>query len=237
MKKGILAVLCCTALLCGCSDSSSSSVKETIASTETETEAATSSAKYKQLTLDEVKSKAEVRNHEDGSIDIKGNFVDFRIEDKDDAFKALASISDIIGCKDIDNEIRFYKSKWSPQGVGYSFHQYYKGIRTNSEIIVYVGNENKELELLTCAYYPEFQFDLTPTFTLEQVKEYLALKPEERDCKYIWDKYEEPELIISFFEGDVRLGWMIRFIDGETSYLVLDAHTGEFIFGSYPEDF
>ncbi len=237
MKKGILAVLCCTALLCGCSDSSSSSVKETTASTETETEAATSSAKYKQLTLDEIKSKAEVRNREDGTIDIEGNFVDFRIEDKDDAFKALASLSDIMGCKDIDNEIRFYKSRWSPKGVGYSFHQYYKGIRTNSEIAVYVDNENKEIAYTSCGYYPELQIDLTPTFTLEQVKEYLALKPEERDCKHEWDKYEEPELMIFMDDVEPRLGWMIRFIDGEVSYLILDAHTGEYIISSYPEDF
>ena len=171
MKKGILAVLCCTALLCGCSDSSSSSsVKETIASTEPETEAATSSAKYKQLTLDDINSKAEVVKHEGDYIRILGHFTDFKIEDKDDAFKALASISDIIGCKDIDNEIRFYESGWNPESCVYTFHQYYKGLRTNSYITVDVKNETKEIEELSCRYNPELNVDITPTFTVEQVK-------------------------------------------------------------------
>ncbi len=237
MKKGILAVLCCTALLCGCSDSSSSSVKETIASTETETEAATSSAKYKQLTLDEINSKAEVVNHEGDYIRILGHFTDFKIENEEDAFKALASISDIIGCKDIDNDIRFYKSGWNQESCVYCFNQYYNGLRTNSYITVDVKNETKEIVELSCRYNPELNVDITPTFTLEQVKAYLALKPEERECKDLWDKYEEPELMISMDHEEPCLGWMIRFIDAEISYLILDAHTGEYIISSYPEDF
>jgi hypothetical protein len=262
-KASVIAVLCCTALLYGCSDSSSSSsVKETTtasaettvstaeeptsaettavtaASTEPETEAATSSAKYDQLTLDDINSKAAVVEQEPNCILIQGNFTDFKIESEEDAFKALASIADVIGCKDIDNEIQFYKSAGNSEDYSYVFHQHYKGLRTNSYILLQVKNDTKEIETLYCNYFPEINVDMTPTFTVEQVKEYVEMEPEKRAGEDLtnYGAYEEPELIISMDREEPRLAWMVRFTEGEVKYIIMDAHTGELIMGSHVED-
>lgn len=226
MKKGkLLCMLCSAVLLGGCGKATESS---------SEREKTVKKELPKQITLDNMPPSAETECNSDGLLKkIEGNFVDFAVNNEDDAFKAVASVSELMKCNDIENEVRFFNVVESSANTIYSFRQYYNDVPIDGyATLLFVDGENNKVRRLKNSYIPDISVDTTPTFTEDDLK------------KFVTDKYKtdidgEPELEISFLNytssNTPSLIWKTELSESSISSLIVDAASGDVLYEEEPQ--
>lgn len=135
----------------------------------------------------------------------------------------LENLSELIGIKNFDNELRFEETTDCMCYTKYIFKQYYKGIElTNSDVFVLVNKATGEAEYLNSSFIPDFSIDTDPKINSKKAKK--ILKKEIGECEL-----GDPELVIySGNEGERSLAWSIN-VELLDVKAYIDAVSGELI--------
>ena len=222
MKRSIILILAGTLLLsctgCGDTDNGSKGPAKQLP---------------KQCTAAELEQKGIGITYESGSADtlhaLDGPFIDTKITNEEEALQAVASLSDMIGCKDFYDEIRLYTVDSSMGFTHYIFAQYYEDIPfMTHRIILHVNEETQMIEYLTSAYIPEVNVSTKPDISTEDAK----LKAEEAvpDHKFT----NEPELALITKNKTSYLIWACSDQTKE-AFAWIDAHSGEVLYSDNGE--
>ena len=140
---------------------------------------------------------------------------------EEDAMQAIAAISDLLGCKNVYDELRLYTVSSSAGLTHYYFQQNYNGVPINSHrTILHVRDESHHIIDLQNSYFSEIELNTVPDISAEDAKK--AAEEALPDCTLT----ELPELTIT--------------VKGDTPYLIwnyngsgdaeIDAHTGRVLY-------
>lgn len=178
---------------------------------------------FEQITLDNIPSSAEVKCTSEGVLEtIEGNFVDFKINNEDDAFRVIASVSALMHCSDINSELRLDNVFKSPGNIIYRYKQYYKNLTVEGySVSLFVNIKTNEVRRLKNAYVPDISLNTTPTFSEEDLKKLVSEK-------YKAEIEGEPKLEISFAYANVpSLVWGVDINNDMVYSIVVDAADGK----------
>lgn len=184
-----------------------------------------------QLTRSDLDRMQVQYTEEDGSItEIKGAFVSFPIESSEDAFRALASVSELFGINDFGSEMRLVYSTDSTSACNYFFAQYVgdvpvAGIRT----VLYADPVSHAVRRVHNSYLPDLQIDTEPKLSAKD-----ARNKAEEICKA--DAEGKPELLIIIWQSTPTLVWYVETDGAAPSAVYLDAQSGEVVEAIYPAD-
>ena len=222
MKRSRILILIFAMLLCftGCTRNSASgpSAAETTPVIQADLPA--------QHTAAELEQKGIVLtyiNTSDNRIeDIAGDFAGIPIETDTDAMQAVASLSDLLGCKDVYDELRIYSKSESSDFCHYFFVQYYKGVPINSHrTILHVRADSKRVVSLQNSYFPNLSLSTEPDVSANAAKDAASAElPNHR--------FGTPELIIRVEQETPHLIWYCCSDDNATADI--DAHTGKVLY-------
>jgi len=165
--------------------------------------------------------EVEISQRDDGVVrHIKGNFIDTLVETHEDAYAVIESIEDFLGI-DLDNPDMELKPIEQLNNI-FMFDQYYKGLRINGggRVSVLI-NESGEIIEIVNTWHLNFQMDITPNISLEEVKEAISIE-------YNLDVTEVSELYIRSTTRDetqvFELMWDIYTVHDRFK---VNANTGE----------
>lgn len=184
-----------------------------------------------QLTRSDLDRMQVQYTEEDGSItEIKGAFVSFPVETGEDAFRALASVSELFGIRDLSSEMRLVYSTDSSSACNYFFAQYVgdvpvAGIRT----VLYADPGSHAVRRIHNSYLPDLQIDTEPKLSAKD-----ARNKAEEICKA--DAEGKPELLIIIWQSTPTLVWYVETDGAAPSAVYLDAQSGEVVEAIYPAD-
>ena len=220
MKRSRILILLSAMLLCcsGCARNSApdSSVSETTPVIRAELP--------QQLTAAELEQQGIVLEYDsdDRIKDIDGDFAGFPIENDTDAMQAVASLSDLLGCKDVYDELRIYRKSEDPDFCHYFFVQYYKGIPINSHRTnLHVRADSKRVIDLQNSYFPDLDLNTEPDVSAEAAKEAAS-------ASLPGSEFGTPELIILVHGNTPQLVW--NFLGTKGEEVQTDAHTGKVLY-------
>lgn len=156
---------------------------------------------------------------------IEGNFVNFTVANETDALNAIASVSELLGINDVQNEIEFTDTLRTAYGVSYSFRQLYKGIPiANRRTVLTVDPESNEVLELLNGFYHIDGISTKPAVKADKAKE---IAEKAHNCTLD----SEPELQISFRNNEEpNLVWIIEGNYKETGEVIVDAETGNILY-------
>lgn len=224
--KRILTLFAAAVLLCGCAQDTPDGSEHEAAMQFTED-------MPEQLTREDLRKRAvQYAEVVDGCPeDLYGDFADFEIRDADDAFRAVASVADILGIQNFKEEIRFYGSSESPSLVVYYFSQYYQDVPlVGRRTVLHVDPETRRAEALMSGYIPDIVLNTEPKISAEEA---IAVTQEAYQVNVPCD----PELIIRSESSQLRLAWYLE-TDSDAPYEVwVDAQSGQIIYAEYPADY
>ncbi len=184
-----------------------------------------------QLTRSDLERMQVQYTEEDGIVtEIKGAFVSFPVETGEDAFRALASVSELFGINDFGSEMRLVYSTDSTSACNYFFAQYVgdvpvAGIRT----VLYADPVSHAVRRIHNSYLPDLQIDTEPKLSAMD-----ARKKAEEICKA--DAEGKPELLIIIWRSTPTLVWYVETDGAAPSAVYLDAQSGEVVEAIYPAD-
>ena len=152
---------------------------------------------------------------------IEGDFTGKPVETEEDAMQAIAAISDLLGCKNVYDELRLYDVSSGFGLTHYFFQQNYNGVPINSHrTILHVRDESHCILELQNSYFPAIELNTVPDISAEDAKK--TAEEALPDCTFT----ELPELTIM--------------VNGYTPYLIwnyqdngdaeIDAHTGRVLY-------
>ena len=215
----IAALLCCT----GCADQTEQAASEPGAVT----------VPVMELTLpqqltesDLIRQGVEITYADDflgrRIRDIDGDFAGFPIENDTDAMKAVASLSDLLGCKDVYDELRIYRKSEDSDFCHYFFVQYYKGLPINSHRTnLHVRADSKRVIDLQNSYFPDLDLNTEPDVSAEAAKKAAS-------ASLPGSEFGTPELIILVHGNTPQLVW--NFLGTKGEEVQTDAHTGKVLY-------
>ena len=186
------------------------------------------------LSPDNIPQSVNVESKSNGLIDeLEGNFVDFSVENEEDADKVIYYVSDLIQCKDPENELRITYVEDALVSKVYYFTQYYNDLPIDGYVTsLFVNKDNNAVECFKNSYIPNISVDTNPKFTKDDL------------IKMISDEYESeidgvPELKVSFaytrLTGSPQLVWYTRINNHDVSYLTVDANNGKVLYEEGPQ--
>lgn len=184
-----------------------------------------------QLTRSDLDRMQVQYTEEDGIVtEIKGAFVSYPVETGEDAFRALASVSELFGINDFGSEMRLVYSTDSTSACNYFFAQYVgdvpvAGIRT----VLYADPGSHAVRRVHNRYLPDLEIDTVPKLTATD-----ARKTAEEICKA--DAEGKPELLILIWRSTPTLVWYVETEGAAPSAVYLDAQSGEVVEAIYPAD-
>lgn len=222
--KRIFPLCAVSLLLCGCMQNTSA---------EPETAIRFTGEMPEQLTWDDLRKKGVwFDKNADYPYDLDGAFVDNKITDADDAFRAVASVAALLGIRDFKEEIRFYGSRESHVHDIYVFSQYYQDIPVmGTYTVLHVDPETKLVEGLMNGYIPDISISTEPKLSADEA---IAVIQEE----YHVNAANAPQLVLSMdAHFPVRLAWYLETDSDAPCAVWLDAKSGDIIYAEYPEDY
>ena len=222
MKCSKLLILCGMMLLCFPGCAAKSEQPETSAAAVPMTELTLP----KQLTESELIDRGIQFTYTVGPLgntidSIEGDFTGKPVESEEDAMQAIAAISDLLGCKNVYDELRLYTVSSSAGLTHYYFQQNYNGVPINSHRTnLHVRDESHCILELQNSFFPEIELNTVPDISAEDAKK--IAEEALPDCTFT----ELPELTIT--------------VNGDTPYLIwnyngsgdaeIDAHTGRVLY-------
>lgn len=188
-----------------------------------------------QLSLEDLNDRSVEFSEDEYSdqISLQGKFVDFTVWDSDDAFRAAASVADVLNISDFKEDIRFYTSREGKYHDMYYFSQYYKGIPViGSRIVLTVDPESKCVESLVSGYVTGISVGTEPAISAEDA----AASVRE---KYHIDVTEDSRLVIDLYASDSKphLAWLVDTDSDAPNMVSIDAISGEELNSEYPDDY
>ena len=158
------------------------------------------------------------------SIDnIEGDFTGKPVENDEDAMQAIAAISDLLGCKDVYDELRLYTVTSSGGLTHYYFQQNYNGIPINSHRTnLHVRDESHRIIFLQNSFFPDIELNTDPDISAKDAKKTAEKAVPDRKFN------EKPQLEITVNGDAAFLIWDFESDDGGTAKI--DAHTGEVLY-------
>ena len=158
------------------------------------------------------------------SIDnIEGDFTGKPVENDEDAMQAIAAISDLLGCKDVYDELRLYTVTSSGGLTHYYFQQNYNGIPINSHRTnLHVRDESHRIMFLQNSFFPDIELNTVPDISAKDAKKTAEKAVPDRKFN------EKPQLEITVNGDAAFLIWDFESDDGGTAKI--DAHTGEVLY-------
>lgn len=222
MKRSKHLILCGMMLLCftGCAAKSEQAGAPAAPMTEL--------TRPKQLTESELIDRGIQFTYTIGplgkSIDnIEGDFTGKPVENDEDAMQAIAAISDLLGCKDVYDELRLYTVTSSGGLTHYYFQQNYNGIPINSHRTnLHVRDESHRIIFLQNSFFPDIELNTDPDISAKDAKK--TAEKAVPDRKFT----EKPQLEITVNGEAAFLIWDFESDDGGTAKI--DAHTGEVLY-------
>lgn len=188
-----------------------------------------------QLTLDDLAAlnggmPPEVDYRDDGYPErITGIVADFPVLTEEDACRAVKGLSDLLGIRDFDNELRVTRTGGTVHTT-YMFFQYYDGLRVyGSTIILYTAQKSGDAYYLHSSFIPDLAIDTEPDIDAEE-----AAAIVEATYPYV-SVAGEPVLMILSRDEQVNLVWDVRTYSSDPDEVYLDAHTGKVLY-TYAEE-
>ena len=222
MKRVILVAAAAMLLLTGC--------------TPNNTNSSTNSTPHElppQITQ-EMLTQRGVKVEQDSSgtvLYLTGSTQDAPVENADDAMQAVASLSDLLCCGDVYNELRFEAVQTRVGLDVYMFQQYYADLPVEGCGLTLTANaDTHQIDSIRSSYAAGIQLNTEPSLSASDAKK--AAKKELPRA----DGLHKPQLAVANRNGDFRLIWLIEGEDSER--LELDANTGEVLYafdGAFPD--
>ncbi len=179
-----------------------------------------------QRTLKDIQN-AHVELIEGESVILNGRFTEDAVNDAKDAFRVMASMSELLGIEDFKSEIRFQETLTERNKVVYQFSQIWKELPVKGVILqLIVDAESHKVLWLNSTYRNDLTLNTEPAL------------PAENACQIAAERFHvkadgEPALQIYAESGRTpRLTWLV-ITDGQPNRIWLDANTGETIFTEY----
>ncbi len=160
---------------------------------------------------------------------IDGQLSDTQVENDEDAKEVLRNIAELLGIKNINQELKFQNTSESLYNTVYSFKQYYKDIElTNSYVTVTVDNATGKSEFLNSSFIPDFSMDVNPDVSASNAAQIVMEK-------YSVTLSEAPRLVIYSMDNTVHhLAWEVKTDSFSPSMVYLDAKNGEILYAEMP---
>ena len=160
---------------------------------------------------------------------IDGQLSDTQVENDEDAKEVLRNISELLGVKDTEQELKFESSSNSSYNTVYTFKQYYKDIElTNSYITIIVNNSTGRSDFLNSSFIPDFSMDVNPDVSASNAAQIVMEK-------YSVTLSEAPRLVIYSADNTVHhLAWEVKTDSILPSKVYLDAKNGEILYAEMP---
>ncbi len=163
---------------------------------------------------------------------LTGSFSDEPINDENDAEKAVAALSDYLGCENVYDELRFENVKTRVGLDIYTFQQYYEGLPVDGASVTLSAKTDTHLtDNLRSSYAAGIQLDTKPQFSKAAAKK--AAKEALPGAKDLGS----PVLAVdTAYGGTFRLIWTVGGDRGER--IDIDANTGEVLYafdGAIPD--
>ena len=224
MKRSKLLILCGMMLFCFPGCAAKSEQPETSAAAVPMTELTLP----KQLTERELIDRGIQFTYTDGplgkSIDsIEGDFTGKPVETEEDAMQAIAAISDLLGCKNVYDELRLYTVSSSAGLTHYFFQQNYNGVPINSHrTILHVRDESHCIIDLQNSFFPDIELNTVPAISAKDAQKTAEKAVPDRKFN------KKPQLEITVNGDAAFLIWDFESDDGGTARI--DAHTGRVLY-------
>lgn len=155
--------------------------------------------------------------------DIEGDFTGKPVETEEDAMQAIAAISDLLGCKDVYDELRLYTVTTNSGLTHYYFQQNYNGIPINSHRTnLHVRDESHRIIDLQNSYFPAIELNTVPDISAKDAQKTAEKAVPDRKFN------KKPQLEITVNGDAAFLIWAFESDDGGTARI--DAHTGEVLY-------
>ena len=223
MKRSKLLILCGMMLLCftSCAAAQSSQAGAPAAPM-------TNLTRPKQLTESELIDRGIQFTYTVGPLgksieNIEGDFTGKPVETEEDAMQAIAAISDLLGCKDVYDELRLYTVTSGSGITHYYFQQNYNGIPINSHRTnLHVRDESHRIFYLQNSFFPDIELNTVPDVSAKDAKKTAEKAVPDRRFN------KKPQLEITVNGDAAFLIWDFESDDGGTARI--DAHTGEVLY-------
>ncbi len=160
---------------------------------------------------------------------IDGQLSDTQVENDEDAKEVLRNISELLGVKDTEQELKFKGSSNSSYNTVYTFKQYYKDLElTNSYITIIVNNSTGRSDFLNSSFIPDFSMDVNPDVSASNAAQIVMEQ-------YSVTLSEAPRLVIYSMDNTVHhLAWEVKTDSFSPSMVYLDAKNGEILYAEMP---
>ena len=160
---------------------------------------------------------------------IDGQLSDTQVENDEDAKEVLRNISELLGVKDTEQELKFESSSNSSYNTVYTFKQYYKDLElTNSYITIIVNNSTGRSDFLNSSFIPDFSMDVNPDVSASNAAQIVMEQ-------YSVTLSEAPRLVIYSMDNTVHhLAWEVKTDSISPSKVYLDAKNGEILYAEMP---
>ena len=205
MKRIRILFAACALLLCGCTSGTAETITEM-------------PPQYTAADLQKAGIETEYRG--DYLYKVEGAFYSEPIRTEEDALRAAASLAQLCGITDFQNEIRLDNSSDGGSLSNYNFRQYHEGIPvTGNAISLIVRTETGEAVRYFCDYTRNITASAQPALSAEDAQEAAKKTDGVKSA-------EEPELIYR----SRKLAWRMS-VSSTTDLcgLTIDAQTGEIL--------
>ena len=216
--KRFFVILLCAALLCGCTQSG---------------DLRWSGSLPAQLTESDLRNAAvQFADVNDGfPTTLVGDFTGTEIRTDWQAFRAFASLADVLGIADFPEEIRLANTAEGSKDMIYCFAQYYQGVPlAGLRSLLYVEKASGHIRSLSCAYVPDIDLNTVPQISAADAQKTVSQQ-------YGVSTPEKPELVIRREHSGLTLAWIVRTDADAPSEVWLDAQTGAELYAEYPADY
>ncbi len=93
-------------------------------------------------------------------IALESGFTDIKVTDEKTALEAIASVADVIGIENVENELKISNTNTIDNNTYYRFQQYYNDIPVYGSSISLVSDNNKDVVALTSNYLSNVKVDI-----------------------------------------------------------------------------